>query len=99
MAVVSLPALDPIVRRWVVFIAFPAIVGSFVQGIQYRRGRSDNAFWPVAVYLFFIAFYLFNALGLYFFGVILQTAAWIVGRLERSRRSRFDKIVEAAASA
>jgi hypothetical protein len=34
-----------------------------------------------------MAFYLFSALGLYLFGVVLQSAAWVIGRRERSRRS------------
>jgi hypothetical protein len=86
MALFSLAIIDPIWRRWVIMIALPPILGSFYQGVQYRRGRSANSFWPVAVYLFFITFFLLHALGLYLFGVILQSAAWILGRSERRRR-------------
>jgi hypothetical protein len=97
MAGLSLAVVDAGIRRWVLFIAIPPIAGSVVQGFQYRKGRSDNAFWPVAVYLFFIAFYLFSALGLYLFGVILQSAAWVLGRRERSRRSGdFDHAADTA---
>src|SRR5690242_1673716 len=87
IALLSLAVVDSDIRRWVVFIAIPPIVGSLVQGLQYRKGRSENAFWPVAVYLFFMAAYLFSAIGLYFFGVILQSVAWAIGRRERSARS------------
>ena len=87
MALWSLAVVDADIRRWVLFIAIPPIAGSVVQGFQYRKGRNDNAFWPVAVYVFFMAFYFFSALGLYLFGVVLQSASWVIGRRERSRHS------------
>jgi hypothetical protein len=86
MAIFSLAMIDAPWRRLLVIVALPPILASVYQGVQYRRGQSANAFWPVAVYLFFIVLYLGSAVGLYFFGVILQSAAWIIGRTERRRR-------------
>jgi hypothetical protein len=86
LALLSGAVIDSQLRRWIIVIAVPPILASLYQGVQYRRGESANAFWPVAVYLFFIVVELMNALGLYFFGVILQTLAWTLGRRERRRR-------------
>jgi hypothetical protein len=85
MAIFSLAVIDAPWRRLLVITALPPILASLYQGFQYRRGNSANAFWPVAVYVFFIVLYLGAEVGLYFFGVILQSAAWIIGRRERRR--------------
>lgn len=75
IAVVSIVGLDTyLVQRWVLVIALPPILGSVFQGLQYRKGQTANSFWPVAVYVFFIVASLQRALGLYVFGVILQSA-------------------------
>lgn len=84
MTVWSWASTDAFVHRWLLVISLPAILASVVQGVQYRRGHNTNAFYAVAVYLFFIVVYLTRALGLYFFGVILQGLAWAIGRNTRS---------------
>jgi hypothetical protein len=86
IAIFGIVGQDATHNRWVLLISIPPIVGSAYQGAQYRKGQSANAFWPVAVYLFFIVVYLFAALALYFCGVILQSTAWILGRREHRRR-------------
>ena len=83
IAVISFATVSAHLRRWVFFVAVPPIAGSVAQGVQYRRGRNANVFWPVAVYLFFGVYYLVAALELYVVGAILQTTAWQLGRRAR----------------
>jgi hypothetical protein len=86
IAIWSFVTVDAPIRRWVALVALPPILASLYQGAQYRRGQSANAFWPIAVYLFFMLGYYASAFGLYFLGVILQSTAWTLGRSEQRRR-------------
>jgi hypothetical protein len=73
---------------WVLTIGIPPIALSLVAAAQYRRGQSAGAGAAAAsVYWVLLVIYNVRAGQLYFFGALLQTAAWFLSRPRRPVRS------------
>ena len=66
---------------WIATIGIPPIVLSIAAAVQYRWGESTGAgAAAAALYWVFLVVFNVRAIDLFFFGALLQTAAWFISR-------------------